>query len=116
MPHAISSSLFLGALLLTVSTAALADGDAQRGKTAFMTNGCYECHGTVGQGGASGPSLAPRSPAATAIAHYIRDPKGAMPPYVQKVLSDADIADIAAYLKSLPAPKSPDQIPELSGH
>ena len=35
-------------------------GDAARGKAAYMKQGCYTCHGTVGQGGdrGSGPRIA----------------------------------------------------------
>jgi mono/diheme cytochrome c family protein len=107
------SIAFLAALpLLAVSVAAWAD-DARHGKVLFLTVGCAECHGTVGQGGA-GPHLAPDPLPADVIAGYIRDPSGQMPPYAASVLSDADIADIAAYLKSLPASPSPDRIPELS--
>lgn len=77
-----------------------ASGDAARGKDLFMKNGCYECHGTVGQGG-TGPHIAPR----TAPITYIRKPAG-MPPYTAKVLPDSDLADIYAYLLSIPAPPS----------
>ncbi len=37
-----------------------------------------------------------------------------MPPYTDKVLSDARLADLFAYIKSLPASPSADQIPLLS--
>jgi ubiquinol-cytochrome c reductase cytochrome c subunit len=35
---------------------------------------------------------------------YVRHPAGAMPPYTAKVVSDAEIGDIYAFLKSIPAP------------
>ncbi len=41
-----------------------------------------------------------------AIRAYIRAPAQVMPPYVESVLSDADVADIHAYLESVPP--SPD--------
>ena len=40
----------------------------------------------------------------------IRAPNTRMPAYSANVLSDADIADIAAYLATMPQPKSPDAI------
>ena len=90
-----------------------APGDAASGFRLFMTDGCYQCHGTVGQGGV-GPRLAPDPIPAEAIAQYIRNPADVMPPYIEKVLGDAGVADIYAYLASVkPAPKLQD-IPLLA--
>ncbi|HEX3465338.1 MAG TPA: cytochrome c [Candidatus Elarobacter sp.] len=89
------------------SAAAAADDPAiARGKTLFARVGCYECHGYAGQGGAAGPRIAARLPYA-AFAAYVRHPAREMPPYTAKVLSDADLAAIHAYVASLPAPPSP---------
>jgi len=85
-------------------------GNADNGKRLFLRNGCYECHGTVAQGG-TGPRLAPRPLAATALAAYIRKPGPGMPPYSEKVLTDAEAADIRAYLASIAEP--PKDIPLL---
>ncbi len=74
-------------------------GDVAKGKALYMKNGCYECHGTVGQGG-TGPRLAPR----TASLAYVRKPAGQMPPYTPKVMPDAELLDVQAYLMSIPAP------------
>jgi mono/diheme cytochrome c family protein len=87
-------------------------GDAAHGKKLFMTVGCYQCHGTVGQGG-PGVRLAPNPlPVATIIA-YIRNPAGEMPPYGSKVLSDKDVVDIHAYLATIKPPPKLADIPEL---
>jgi ubiquinol-cytochrome c reductase cytochrome c subunit len=85
-------------------------GNAENGKKLFFQNGCYECHGTVGQGG-TGPRLAPRPLAAAALTAYVRKPGGGMPPYSAKVMSDAEVADIRAYLATVPEP--PKEIPLL---
>lgn len=85
-------------------------GNADNGKRLFFRNGCYECHGTVGQGG-TGPHLAPRPLAASALAAYIRKPGAGMPPYSTKVMSDAEVADVRAYLAGIPEP--PKEIPLL---
>ena len=90
-----------------------ADGDAAHGKKLFMADGCYECHGTVGQGGV-GLRLAPGPLPAAAIAAYIRNPTGEMPPYTSKVVSDNDITDIHAYLASMPKPPALADIPQLN--
>ena len=78
--------------------------DAVHGHQLFMADGCYQCHGTVGQGGSAAPRIAPDPLPAEAIAAYIRKPAGQMPPYSPKVLSDADIADIHAYLATIKKP------------
>ena len=89
------------------SAAAAADDPAiARGKTLFARVGCYECHGYAGQGGAASPRIAARLPY-PAFAAYVRHPAREMPPYTAKVLSDADLAAIFAYVSGLRAPPSP---------
>eukprot|EP01037_Dinobryon_pediforme_P012948 gene12948-13049_t len=78
-----------------------------------MADGCYECHGTVGQGG-PGLRLAPSPLPAQVIGYYIRNPTGEMPPYTSKVVSDSDIRDIHAYLASIPKSPALADIPELN--
>jgi mono/diheme cytochrome c family protein len=81
----------------------------QRGHEHFLKDGCYLCHGTVGQGGA-GPAIAVVLLPYQAFAYYVRQPSGAMPPFSEKILSDADLSDIHAYLDSLPKPPAADSI------
>ena len=64
----------------------------------------------VGQGG-TGPRLAPRPLPAPALTAYVRKPGNGMPPYSAKVMSDAEVADIRAYLATIPEP--PKDIPLL---
>lgn len=93
----------LGLILLPVSFATAQNRNADNGKRIFLKDGCYECHGTVGQGG-TGPRLAmPAIPLPT-ITAIVRKGVGGMPPYSSKVLSDAELSDIHAYLESIPAP------------
>lgn len=98
--------ILLGTAGAAAAQSAPAAADAAHGKTVFTTVGCSSCHGTVGQGGV-GPHLAPDPLPAEAIEGYIRNPAGTMPPYVASVLSEADIADIAAYLRTVPATPKP---------
>lgn len=58
----------------------------------------------------SGPPLSPHTPTLDAMRAYVRAPKGQMPVYSEKILSDAELTRIHAYLDSLPAPRSPDSI------
>ena len=96
---------FLSFLLLLIAVDARAAGSADEGKAAFVRHGCYECHGFAGQGGA-GKTLAPNPLPYGAFAEIVRNSATAMPPYRQAILSDADLASIYAYLRSIP--KGPD--------
>src|SRR5262252_5670177 len=79
--------------------AAAPPGDAANGKRIYMAVGCYQCHGTVGQGSRpTGPHLAPNPLSYEAFAAIVRRPVNAMPPYTAAVLSDQDLDDIYAYL------------------
>ena len=93
------------------SAAALAQ-NADNGKRLFIRNGCYECHGTMAQGG-TGPHLAPRPLPVAALTAYIRKPGQGMPPFSAKVMSDADVADVRAFLATLPEPPPVKDIPLL---
>ena len=92
--------------------AAQGGGNAENGKVLFVKNGCARCHGTVGQGGA-GARLAPNPPALAALIKYVRNPLGTMPPYTNQV-TDSDLADIRAYLATVPAPPPVKDIPLLN--
>jgi mono/diheme cytochrome c family protein len=101
------------AAALAFSHAALA-ASAEKGKTAFVQHGCWQCHGYVGQGGVTGPKLAPGPMPLEAMSVFVRNSRGAMPPYQKAILSDADLADIHAYLSSLPKPLDYKSIPLLN--
>ena len=88
--------------------------DAARGKTLFSKYGCYECHGTMGQGTTAGARLAPKPIALAALIAYVRKPSGQMPPYTTKGVSDAELADIRAYLASIPDPPPSKNVPLLN--
>ena len=75
------------------------------GKKLYVSYGCYQCHGYEAQGSsATGPRLGPRPIAFAAFSRYVRQPTGQMPPYTTKVVSDADLANIYAFVQSRPAP------------
>lgn len=91
--------------LLLWQAGALA-ASAEKGKSLYMTYGCFGCHGTVGQGGNAGPRIAPEPMPYEAMVNFIRTTTRTMPPYREAVLPNEDLADIYAYLQSIP--KSPD--------
>ncbi len=106
---------FAAILLLPLfgSMSALA-ASAEHGKIVFMKKGCWECHGTEGQGASTGPRLAPNPIPYEALAKFVRTASRAMPPYRQKILSDVDLRDIYAYLQSIPNPPDVKTIPLLN--
>jgi ubiquinol-cytochrome c reductase cytochrome c subunit len=93
---------------------AVTPGNAENGRKLYTAYYCYACHGTVGQGGAAGPRLAPNPPPLAAVRSYLRRPSGVMPPYTAKVVSDQELADIHAFLRSIASSRSPADIPLLS--
>jgi mono/diheme cytochrome c family protein len=98
-------------------------GNAENGKAVFITAKCFSCHGTVGQGGPGG-RLAPKPVAFAAFRTFVRQGKvnspatnrnwAGMPPFSTKFISDAELADIYAYLTSIPEPPATASIPLLS--
>jgi mono/diheme cytochrome c family protein len=88
-------------------------GNIQNGKKLYTSYGCYECHGYQAEGGSAGPRLAHNLSPFADLIKYLRHPKGQMPPYTSKVVSDAEMADIYAFLQSLPQPPKADSIPAL---
>lgn len=88
---------------------------AQAGKRLFRADGCWECHGTVGQGGGiSGPRIVPMSLPYDAFIYQLRTPRDQMPPFEAKVVSDKDAADIYSFLKSIPKESGAADIPLLN--
>ena len=85
--------------------ATAAAGNVDVGKKLFASVGCYQCHGYEAQGSnATGPRLGPRPMAFAAFSRYVRQPSGQMPPYTVKVVSDAELANIYAFIQSRPEP------------
>lgn len=85
-------------------------GDAANGKRLYLANYCYTCHGRVGQGGAyngPAPALAKTAMPYEGLVGQTRNPSNDMPGYSAQVLPDQALADIYAYLQSLPGPSDP---------
>ena len=104
--------LFVFVLAIAVAThaqgperTAAAPGNADAGKKLYVSVGCYQCHGHEAQGSsATGPRLGPRPIAFAAFSRYVRQPSGQMPPYTAKVVSDADMTNLYAFVRSRPEP------------
>jgi ubiquinol-cytochrome c reductase cytochrome c subunit len=70
------------------------------GRDAYLKAGCDTCHGTNGQGSASGPRLAGTERQRQAFVAYVRKPTGTMPPQGPQVVSDQALGNIHAFLQA----------------
>lgn len=94
------------------ATAEAASGDATKGKAVFASASCAGCHGANGEGGGIGPNLhtadGPKSWTLDQFSVALRkgqSPQGPlkapMPQFTPEAVSDADIANLHAYIKTL---------------
>ena len=74
-------------------------GDPQKGAAAFTD--CVNCHGRNAEGG-FGPSLAGTGLSWTAFRKAVREPWGIMPAFKEQQKPDQALANIHAYLQTLP--------------
>jgi mono/diheme cytochrome c family protein len=92
-------------------------GDAAKGKQTYLDVECYTCHGRVGEGGNfmyPAPPLVGLDMPAEALQAFLRAAPNDMPSYAPTILSDNDIANIDAFLQSLPGPRNPKDFPLLN--
>ena len=118
MNRLVLSLALVGLAAAAVAGSALAQdaapkGDAAHGKKIYVDYGCWQCHGYQGQGGA-GPKLAPNPLPYEAISRQLRKPRGTMPVYTHVTTPDQDVADIYAYLQSIPKARTVADIPALA--
>ena len=90
-------------------------GNPVNGQQLYMNRVCFYCHGTEGQGsiGGVGPRIAlvPRS--LESFTRYVRRPTGRMTAYSEAIMTDGQLADIYAFLRSLPPARPVGEIPLL---
>jgi mono/diheme cytochrome c family protein len=115
LSRVVLAALAAGGVVLAHGSAFAAD--AKKGKDAFMKYGCWQCHGTEGQGSSitsAGKVLAPDPMPLETFVAFVRSSDRAMPPYSEKVLSNEDLADMHAFLASIPKGKDYKSIPPLN--
>lgn len=107
--------IFISALLPILAAAqSTSSGNVDNGKHLFQSKGCWECHGFAGQGGRDGARIGATSLTLQGVIRYVRKPAGAMPAFTDKVITDQELTDIYAYLKSLPPVKAAKDVPLLN--
>ena len=102
-----------GAITMGAQAQEAPRGDAANGKRLYLTNNCFTCHGHSGQGGAyNGPApvLARTALPFEAFLMQMRNPSNDMPAYAASVMPDQAVADVLAFLQSLPGPRNPKDI------
>ena len=103
----VTVAIVLASSVVLASNAA-AQGNAEAGRKLWAGNTieCQYCHGTNGEGG-FGPDLAGRRLSVEQFRLAVRVPWGIMPAYIEKQISDADMANLVAYFDSLPRVAKP---------
>jgi mono/diheme cytochrome c family protein len=92
-------------------------GDAANGQRVYLADGCFTCHGRVGQGGnyyGTTPTLAKTELPFEGFKQQMREPVRVMPAYSQAVLSDKEVADIYAFLQTLTGRRPVKDFPILN--
>lgn len=74
---------------------------AALGRARFGQVGCSACHGASGEGNSFAPRIANTALTFQQVLSQVRNPRGAMEAFPPSVLSDADVQNIYAFLKSL---------------
>ena len=97
---------------MAAQTQPASTGNTPAGKDLYLRYSCYACHGYDGHGGA-GVRLVPTRMTVERFTAYLRNPRQ-MPPYSTKLLSDAQVGDLWAYVKSLPVSPDAKDIPLLA--
>jgi mono/diheme cytochrome c family protein len=104
---AVAASLCLGAMASAARAQDAPRGDAAEGKRIYLAVGCFFCHGRSGQGGnmnGPAPIIAKTAMPWEGFVNQLRHPSNEMPAYAEKVMSEKQIANIYAFLHSLPGP------------
>jgi mono/diheme cytochrome c family protein len=110
-------SMALGFAALPARGQDVPAGNAENGKRIYLADGCFMCHGRVGQGGGYNgpvPALAKTELPFEPFKLQLRQPADDMPAYSEKVLTDQQVADIYAFVQSLPGRRNPKDIPLLN--
>jgi mono/diheme cytochrome c family protein len=92
-------------------------GDAANGQRVYLADGCFTCHGRVGQGGnyyGTTPTLAKIELPFEGFKQQVREPVRVMPAYTAAVLSDKEVADIYAFLQTLTGRRPAKDFPILN--
>jgi hypothetical protein len=100
------SSAVSGALLLGALQCLARPVEAQMpgpGAELYIRKGCLGCHGASGRGGV-GPALANTRLTVEAFVQQLRQPRGIMPPFHERLVTAEEATAIHGYLREVPPP------------
>jgi mono/diheme cytochrome c family protein len=100
------AALCAGAMATAARAQDAPRGDAANGKRLYMDNNCFTCHGHAGPA----PVLAKTAMPFEGFLFQTRNPSNDMPAYAASVIPDQGVADILAFLQSLPGPRNAKDI------
>jgi mono/diheme cytochrome c family protein len=110
----LATSGIAAAAALSAQDSGAASGNPAAGKEIFLKYTCYGCHGFSGQNG-PGARLVPMRMTQAGFVNYVRNPRTRqMPSYSAKVLSDGQLGNVYAYIKTLPASRTAKDISDLN--
>jgi mono/diheme cytochrome c family protein len=92
--------VFVG-LVVMMAVCALRAGSRDDSGERVYDGYCKRCHGAEGRGTAQAPSLIPFDWSYEEALEQVRHPVCNMPPMPASVVSDAQVAQIVAYLKTI---------------
>ena len=113
LPRVLSVLAFTVLTYVVAAAGSATAQDSEEERAAYDRGGCWGCHNHQGQGGRPGPAIARPTRSYDAFSRFVRTSSGAMPPFTERVLSDADLEAIYAYLQSIPEPPQPETLPLL---
>jgi mono/diheme cytochrome c family protein len=94
------AALLCTGLLLLTAACSTPSGNAEEGQRWYAMNNCSACHGNQGNDGKA-PEIYPLDMSYRHFLSIVRDAGSPiMPPFPRQKLSDQDVADIYAWLKS----------------
>ncbi|MDO8681383.1 MAG: hypothetical protein Q7R30_22930 [Acidobacteriota bacterium] len=107
--HALSG--IVGLLLFAFLTVSYAQRAVPSGEEVYVDRlGCWNCHGTTGQGAGGGVVLTKTPLALRKFVSYVRLPSKEMPPFAPIMASDAELAIVYRWLDGSEAVKAPPAI------
>jgi mono/diheme cytochrome c family protein len=113
----VAAAFTVGSLAFPARAQEAPPGDAAAGKRVYLADGCFLCHGRVGEGGAlNGPApiIAKTEMPFDGFKGQLRSPSNDMPAYSEKIMSDKEVADVYAFLQSLPGRRPVADVPILN--
>ena len=96
MKRVVFAALVLAGIVCMLTAGSAADDPGQR----LYGDHCGQCHGVEGRGG-KGPRLVPFAWSYEQALQLVRHPICDMPPISESEVSDAQVAQIVSYLKTI---------------